>query len=93
MREMRQTNKLCFINMFSRDGSNSYVEHPLQECEDSAAFADTTQNWTGYELSDEERLEGILCPHCKQFPFKSTEIQIYDVVRIVCFREADHGAD
>lgn len=52
---------------------------------------ETTQNWTGYDLSEEEMLETITCPHCKQFPFKSKEIQVYDVVRVVCFKAEEGG--
>ena len=33
-------------------------------------------------------LDTVVCPHCKRFPFKNTEMQIYDVVRVVCFKEA-----
>ena len=29
------------------------------------------------------------CPHCKQFPFQSKEVQVYDVVRVVCFKEGE----
>ena len=44
-----------------------------------------------YDLSEEEMFETITCPHCKQFPFKSTEIQVYDVVRVVCFKTEERG--
>lgn len=75
------------VNRFNRDGSDGYVGLPLSECEESAAYIDTDQTWTGYELSEEERLETVICPHCKQFPFKKTEIQVYDFVRVVCFKQ------
>lgn len=76
------------VDVFRYDGSDDFDEHPIFECEENAAYIETSQNWTGYELSEEEMRETIICPHCRQFPFKSEEIQIYDVVRVVCFKEA-----
>ena len=73
------------------DGSDTDIEQPIIECEHNAAYIETTQNWTGYDLSEEEMLETITCPHCKQFPFKSKEIQVYDVVRVVCFKTEEGG--
>lgn len=75
------------VNVFRRDGSDAFDKHYVFECENNAAYVETTQNWTGYELTEEEMLETIICPNCHQFPFKSKEIQVYDVVRIVCFTE------
>lgn len=75
------------VDVFRRDGSDAFDEYPVFECEEDAAYIETTQNWTGYEQSEEEMSDTIVCPHCKQFPFKSTEIQVYDVVRVVCFKE------
>ena len=34
-------------------------------------------------------LDTIVCPHCKKFPFHSKEIQVFDVVRVVCFKEEE----
>lgn len=79
------------VDTFLRDGSDTDIEQPIVECEHNAACIETTQNWTGYDLSEEEMLETITCPHCKQFPFKSTEIQVYDVVRVVCFKTEEDG--
>lgn len=78
--------KSLLVDTFLRDGSDAYIEQPITECEEDAAYIETTQNWTGYELSEEEMLDTITCPHCKQFPFRSKEIQVYDVVRVVCFK-------
>ena len=41
------------------------------------------------ELTEEEMVDRIWCPICHEFPFKSKEIQVYDVVRIVCFKTTD----
>ena len=89
-----ETNRLC-ISMFNRDGSDSdYL--PLIEAVDAPAdeeggcdvvIIETTRNWTGYELSAEEMMEDIRCPRCGEFPFKHKEVQVYEVVRIVCFKD------
>ena len=73
------------VNLFDHNGADAFHEQPIEENE-NIAMIDTEQNWTGYELSEEERTETICCPLCKQFPFKSTEIDVYDVVRVVCFK-------
>lgn len=75
------------VSVFNRDGSDCDAKLPLIECEEGAAYIDTTQNWTGYELTEDEMRETIECPHCKQFPFRNPEIQVYDIVRVVCFRQ------
>ena len=77
------------VDVFQRDGSDDFDEHPVFECEENAAYIETTPNWTGYELSEEEMIDTIACPHCKQFPFQSKEVQVYDVVRVVCFKEGE----
>ena len=74
------------VDVFRENGSDTFDKYPIFECEQDAVYIDTTQNWTGYELSEEEMLDTIVCPHCKQFPFQSKEIQFYDVVRVVCFK-------
>ena len=35
-------------------------------------------------------IDTITCPHCGKFPFESTEIYVYDIVRVVMFRKADN---
>ena len=77
------------VDVFRYDGSDDFDEHPVFECEENAAYIETTQNWTGYEQSEEEMLDTIVCPYCKQFPFQSKEIQVYDVVRVVCFKKGE----
>lgn len=78
--------EVVIVSIFNRDGSDCDAKLPLIECEESAAYIYTAQNWTGYEQTEDEMRETIECPHCKQFPFKNPEIQVYDIVRIVCFR-------
>lgn len=75
------------LNMFNHEGIDSDVRYQLNEFGESATCIDTNQNWTGYEQSEDEMAGTICCPHCKKFPFISREIQVYDIVRIVCFRK------
>ena len=78
---------------FSYDGSDYDDTIGIEEDEHyNAVIMETDRNWTGYELTEEEMRERIECPYCKQFPFGSEEIQIYDVVRIVCFK-TDHPTE
>lgn len=76
------------INVFDRDGSDYDILVPIYEDEESVLF-ETTPNWVGYELSEEEMMDDIRCTHCNQFPFKHKEVQVYNVVRVVCFKEAE----
>ena len=73
------------INEFSRDGSDHLIEIPIKEYQNNAIGIDTTQDWCGYDLTEEEQAETILCPYCNEFPFKDKEIQCYEIVRVVCF--------
>ena len=81
------------VNMFDCSGADSLWKYDFQECEEDAVVIDTNPAWVGCGLSDEEQLETIKCPHCHQFPFKNTEIQVYDVVRIVCFKSPPSKED
>lgn len=83
------------IGVFNRDGSDSDLFPFIEEIDAPAdeeggcdvVIIETTQNWTGYGLSEEEMMEDIRCPHCGEFPFKHREVRVYDIVRIVCFKE------
>jgi len=76
------------VDIFNYDGSDEVQELPLVE-NSFCAYVDAEQTWTGYELLEEEKSETIRCPHCKQFPFKSQEIQVQTIVRVVFFTEND----
>ncbi len=75
------------INVFRYDGLDVDILENINECEEDAVVFETTQNWTGYELTEEEMIDGIRCPICGEFPFKHKEVQVYDIVRVVCFKE------
>ena len=75
------------INEFQRDGSDRFRDIPIKEYLDNAVGFETTQDWCGYDLTEEEQAETILCPYCNEFPFKDREIQVYEVVRVACFKQ------
>lgn len=75
------------VDEFDRNGADSFIEYPISPCEVNAAFVDVNPNWTGYYQSEEEMVDTIRCPFCKQYPFVDTEIQTYDIVRVVMFRK------
>lgn len=74
------------VGLFDHNGSDSDVKHYIEETEEDAVVFETETNWTGYELSEEEMMDTISCPHCGKFPFKHEEVQVYTVVRVVCFK-------
>ena len=80
------------VDMFDYDGGDRFVDVAFREEDENAIVIDITQNWTGYETSKEEMPYAIRCPNCGRFPFENTEIQVYDVVRLVMFRK-DSEAD
>ena len=75
------------LNVFDYDGSDKLNEEDIGEIECcDAVYISTYRNWTGYDLSEEEKRETILCPHCEQFPFKSDEVNVFDKIEIQCFK-------
>ena len=75
-------------NLFARDGSDYAWTFEVGEPVDGVAKMELPTCWTGYELSEEEMMESIRCPHCKAFPFsESAGINVETVVRVVCFEE------
>jgi hypothetical protein len=74
------------VDIFNRDGSDDFRAHEIAECPEDAVYVDVDPNWTGNELSEEEMLETIECPHCGKFPFESKEIQTIEFVRVVMFK-------
>lgn len=73
------------IRMFNYDGSDSPCDAELIWDEDSkCAVFSTSRNWCEYELTDEERKEGIQCPECGKYPFDdNTEIEYNDPVEVM----------
>lgn len=75
------------VNLFDCNGSDSFRKESFKEEEVDAVVLEIDKNWTGYEFDEEEMTSTIRCPHCNQFPFKNKEIQVYEVVRAVMFKE------
>ena len=70
-----------------RDGSDAEdLPYIIENEISNSVFFETDSNWCGYELTEEEMIEIIRCPNCGNFPFKYKEVQVYDVVRVVCFK-------
>lgn len=65
------------IDLFQYDGSDCFERHPFCETEEGIVIS-TNPNWTGYELSKEEMVETIRCPHCKQFPLDNENFDVSD---------------
>ena len=67
-------------SVFNYDGSDSERSIPITYSKENGCVSfSTNQNWTGYDLTDEERKERIRCPYCGKFPFDNsikTEIWI-----------------
>lgn len=77
-------------NRFSFDGSDYDTTIRLEEDERyEAVLMETDRNWTGYGLTEEEMRERIQCPWCGEFPFEHEEIQMWEFVRIVCFKRTE----
>ena len=77
------------VNTFLYDGSDYWDEIMIDECEKDAVVVETTRNWTGYELSEEEMRDTVICPVCKNWPFKSQELQISEPVVLVMFKSEE----
>lgn len=79
--------KIDHINtgVFNRDGSDSDVSLPVEYDPISGCVSFTTsQNWTSYELTDEERKDDIRCPYCGKYPFdRECEIEFYEPVEVL----------
>ena len=79
------------INVFNYDGSDSEYCIPLHFDKPHGCVSfETSQNWTGYSLTDEEQKEDIRCPHCGKYPFnRSVEIEFYEPVEVLMWTSTD----
>ena len=80
------------VNKFNYSGSDSFLKYSYNRIGDCISIV-ADRNWTGYELSEEEMLETIVCPHCGKYPFQSKEIHVYDEVEIVMFPKENKNVD
>ena len=74
------------VNTFMPNGSDIELPCVVTMCDECAVYFDTDRNWTGFELTESEQRETIKCPHCGEFPFNYKEVQVHEIVRVVCFR-------
>lgn len=74
------------ISVFTKEGNDVDILVPVIEYENGAVGIETDSNWCGYDLSQSEQAECILCPCCGCFPFKRNEIQTHEILRLVCFK-------
>ena len=81
------------VNFFDHEGADYEQQLSFNEYDTDAVEVEVTQNWTGYDLSEEEMAETIYCPHCRQFPFKNPEIQTFDITRVVMFKQSPARED
>lgn len=80
------------VNKFNYSGSDSFLKYSYNRIGSCVSIV-ADRNWTGYELSEEEILETIVCPHCGKYPFQSKEIHVYDEVEIVMFPKEKVNVD
>jgi len=83
-------------SVFHCNGSDYDYSIPIMYSKrNGCALFHTSQKWTGYSLTDEERKEKICCPYCGKFPFDdSQEIQIYEPVEVLMWTsESRYGFD
>lgn len=84
----KETNVLAF-DIFDKYGNDEYLTLPIYECPENAVYADLPLSWTGVDMSMEEQIDAIQCPYCQKFPFKLPEVQTYNIVRVVCFKNEE----
>lgn len=80
------------VNKFNYSGSDSFLKYSYNRIGDCISIV-ADRNWAGHELSQEEMLETIVCPHCGKYPFQSKEIHVYDEVEIVMFPKENKNVD
>lgn len=74
------------IETFNYDGTDSFKKVEIHS-ENGCVSFDADASWCGYNLSEEEMMDTIMCPVCKEFPFKSNEIHISEIIEVICFEE------
>lgn len=85
----KQKINTVLIDMFDIDGSDCFCEIPIYEEyeEYGAVELEVNNSWTGYELDGEEQADTIKCPRCKKYPFSDRNMNVFEVVKIICFKK------
>ena len=73
--------KNIHVSSFNYDGTDSVYSLPISyDKEHGCVLFETSKNWTGYGLTDEEVKEDIRCPYCGKYPFdESVEVRVVAV--------------
>ena len=72
------------VDMFNEDGSDDWYLAEVIESGDVVCM-NVLPQWTGAELSEEEQVETIRCPHCKQFPFARKFCDSWKTVSMILY--------
>lgn len=79
-------------NYFDREGKDFDEAIMIKEVgPENAVELDMDTNWCGYGLTEEEQREHIRCPYCNKFPFTDQEIQVYEYVKVIMFKESKNA--
>ena len=81
------------LDRFSNEGDDYWYCAPIEDAVENAVLIETDSNWCGYGLTEDEYSMNIKCPICGEFPFANREVQVYEVVRLVCFKEEAENAN
>ena len=78
------------LNCFRWDGSDGEYQHGISWCglnDEGQPFVEvrTSMPWTGDDLTDEERLETVTCPHCGKYPFGAETMNTFVATSLVMF--------
>ena len=73
------------VREFEPEGTD-FERCTFVEEDEDIVFFDTTAAWTGANLDKEDQIDTISCPHCGEFPFKSEDIEVIPIVRVVMRR-------
>ena len=78
---------MVLITMFTHEGYDVEIKVDLDDLGNGVYGADVSTEWTGYLVDEEEQVDTIMCPKCRQFPFKDKEIGVQEVVRLTFWGE------
>ena len=73
------------LRVVDYNGNDSVYPFPLSfDRETGCVLFETSRNWTGYELTDEEIKEDIRCPYCGKYPFdENEEVDFVEPVQVL----------
>lgn len=72
------------VNMFDADGGDDWCDVDVDE-ESGVAYMSVLTCWTGYELSEEEQVDTIRCPHCHKYPFVNRFVDACTYVNVLMY--------